>query len=156
MGCKWWMHVTQLGTTSFPSARPQVLACVMRTGQWYFSREGIQFLSKHRIAVVFLPVSTSRSIPLRFISHTVARTMAMPVSKPDASADCLSRCEYLCSLVSRGSRSPLNSLMLQGIIYAKNARYLNTDPGNDFANEVRDYFEPGPVAGAPHYAVTVT
>src|ERR1700733_247711 len=74
MGCKWWMHVTKLGTTSFPSARPQVLACVMRTGQWYFSREGIQFLSKHRIAVVFLPVSTSRSIPLRFISHTVART----------------------------------------------------------------------------------
>ncbi len=46
-------------------------------------------------------------------------------------------------VVSRGPLYPLNSLMLHGIIYAKRARYLNTDPGNDFTNEVHDYFGTG-------------
>ncbi len=38
---------------------------------------------------------------------------------------------------------PLNSLMLHGIIYAKENRKLNTDPGHDFANEVHSYFATG-------------
>jgi hypothetical protein len=38
---------------------------------------------------------------------------------------------------------PLNSLMLHGIIYAQHAHGLNTDPGNDFASEVRSYFATG-------------
>jgi hypothetical protein len=46
-------------------------------------------------------------------------------------------------VVSRGPLYPLNSLMLHGIIYAKEARYLHTDPGNDFTNEVHDYFGTG-------------
>jgi hypothetical protein len=46
-------------------------------------------------------------------------------------------------VVSRGPLYPLNSLMLHGIIYATSARRLNTDPGNDFTNEVHDYFGTG-------------
>lgn len=46
-------------------------------------------------------------------------------------------------VVSRGPLCPLNSLMLHGIIYAETAKGLNTDPGNDFANEVHDYFGSG-------------
>jgi hypothetical protein len=46
-------------------------------------------------------------------------------------------------IVSRGPLYPLNSLMLHGIIYAKFDDQLNTDPGNDFANEVRSYFGSG-------------
>jgi hypothetical protein len=38
---------------------------------------------------------------------------------------------------------PINSLMLHGIIYAKENRKLNTDPGHDFANEVHSYFATG-------------
>ncbi|WP_353065581.1 hypothetical protein RBB77_05990 [Tunturibacter psychrotolerans] len=38
---------------------------------------------------------------------------------------------------------PLNSLMLHGIVYAKQAKYLTTDPGNDFADEVHSYFGTG-------------
>jgi hypothetical protein len=46
-------------------------------------------------------------------------------------------------IVSRGPLYPLNSLMLHGIIYARYDDQLNTDPGNDFANEVRSYFGSG-------------
>ena len=46
-------------------------------------------------------------------------------------------------VVSRGPLYPLNSLMLHGIIYATSARRLNTDPGNDFTNEVHGYFGTG-------------
>jgi len=46
-------------------------------------------------------------------------------------------------IVSRGPLYPLNSLMLHGIIYAQHNRRLNTDPGNDFANEVHSYFGTG-------------
>ncbi|HMH11565.1 MAG TPA: enterotoxin [Edaphobacter sp.] len=46
-------------------------------------------------------------------------------------------------IVSRGGLYPLNSLMLHGIIYARYDDQLNTDPGNDFANEVRSYFGSG-------------
>jgi hypothetical protein len=38
---------------------------------------------------------------------------------------------------------PINSLMLHGIIYAEHAAHLDNDPGNDFANEVHDYFGTG-------------
>ena len=38
---------------------------------------------------------------------------------------------------------PLNSLMLHGIIYARYAKGLDSDPGGDFRNEVRDYFGTG-------------
>jgi hypothetical protein len=38
---------------------------------------------------------------------------------------------------------PLNSLMLHGIIYARAARKLETDPGDDFESEVHDYFGSG-------------
>ena len=42
-----------------------------------------------------------------------------------------------------GSLYPLNSLMLHGLIYGQKAYHLNTDPGGDFKNEVRDYFGTG-------------
>jgi hypothetical protein len=38
---------------------------------------------------------------------------------------------------------PLNSLMLHGLIYARHARNLATDPGNDFRSEIRSYFGTG-------------
>jgi hypothetical protein len=47
------------------------------------------------------------------------------------------------NIVSRGPLYPLNSLMLHGIIYAQYDKELNTDPGNDFANEVHSYFGTG-------------
>ncbi|WP_430388758.1 enterotoxin [Dyella sp. 20L07] len=47
------------------------------------------------------------------------------------------------NIVVKGPLYPLNSLMLHGIIYAKENRKLNTDPGHDFGNEVRSYFGSG-------------
>jgi hypothetical protein len=46
-------------------------------------------------------------------------------------------------VVLRGPLYPLNSLMLHGIVFAKHARRLETDPGHDFAAEVRSYFSTG-------------
>ena len=46
-------------------------------------------------------------------------------------------------VVSRGPLFPLNSLMLHGLIYAKHAKSLGTDPGGDFASEIRAYFGSG-------------
>ncbi len=47
------------------------------------------------------------------------------------------------NVVKGGSLFPLNSLMLHGLIYGQYAYHLNTDPGHDFKNEVRDYFGTG-------------
>ena len=47
------------------------------------------------------------------------------------------------NIVLKGPLFPLDSLMLHGIIYAKENRKLNTDPGHDFANEVHSYFATG-------------
>src|SRR5208283_1722772 len=46
-------------------------------------------------------------------------------------------------VVQAGPLYPLNSLMLHGLIYARHAMNLDTDPGGDFADEVRDYFGTG-------------
>jgi len=46
-------------------------------------------------------------------------------------------------IVRQGPLFPLNSLMLHGIIYARHARGLDRDPGNDFADEVWSYFASG-------------
>jgi hypothetical protein len=46
-------------------------------------------------------------------------------------------------IVRVGPLFPLNSLMLHGIIYARKAQGLGTDPGGDFADEVRSYFASG-------------
>jgi hypothetical protein len=46
-------------------------------------------------------------------------------------------------VVKAGPLYPLNSLMLHGIIYAQHHKQLSKDPGNDFRNEVRDYFGTG-------------
>ena len=46
-------------------------------------------------------------------------------------------------IVQQGPLYPLNSLMLHGIIYAKHAHDLNTDPGDDFRREVMAYFGTG-------------
>ena len=46
-------------------------------------------------------------------------------------------------VVEEGPLYPLNSLMLHGIIYARFNKQLNTDPGQDFRNEVRSYFGTG-------------
>jgi hypothetical protein len=46
-------------------------------------------------------------------------------------------------IVKGGRLFPLNSLMLHGIVYAKQAPHLSTDPGGDFANEVHSYFGSG-------------
>jgi hypothetical protein len=47
------------------------------------------------------------------------------------------------SVVREGPLFPLNSLMLHGMIYAKHADKLDTDPNGDFASEIRDYFGSG-------------
>jgi len=47
------------------------------------------------------------------------------------------------NIVQKGPLYPLNSLMLHGIIYARMAEGLNTDPGYDFADEVHSYFGSG-------------
>jgi hypothetical protein len=46
-------------------------------------------------------------------------------------------------IVRVGPLFPLNSLMLHGIIYARKAQGLDSDPGDDFADEVRSYFASG-------------
>jgi hypothetical protein len=46
-------------------------------------------------------------------------------------------------VVSRGSLFPLNALMLHGLIYAKRANKLDTDPQDDFTDEIRSYFGTG-------------
>lgn len=46
-------------------------------------------------------------------------------------------------VVQAGPLFPLNSLMLHGIIYAKQANHLGSDSGNDFANEAHSYFGSG-------------
>jgi hypothetical protein len=47
------------------------------------------------------------------------------------------------NIVRQGPLFPLNSLMLHGIVYAKQAKDLATDPNNDFADEVHSYFGTG-------------
>jgi hypothetical protein len=47
------------------------------------------------------------------------------------------------NIVKRGPLYPLNSLMLHGLIYAKHAKNLDTDPENDFKSEIRAYFGSG-------------
>lgn len=46
-------------------------------------------------------------------------------------------------VVEGGPLYPLNSLMLHGMIYARFRKGLDTDPGNDFRNEIRSYFGTG-------------
>ncbi|MDR3775066.1 MAG: enterotoxin [Terracidiphilus sp.] len=46
-------------------------------------------------------------------------------------------------IVKAGRLFPLNSLMLHGVVFAQKAPHLATDPGGDFANEVRSYFGTG-------------
>ena len=46
-------------------------------------------------------------------------------------------------VVMAGPLFPVSSLMLHGIIYARYAKNLDTDPENDFKNEVHDYFGNG-------------
>jgi hypothetical protein len=46
-------------------------------------------------------------------------------------------------VVRAGPLYPLNSLMLHGLIFARYAKHLGDDPGNDFASEVHDYFGTG-------------
>jgi hypothetical protein len=47
------------------------------------------------------------------------------------------------NIVQGGPLFPLNSLMLHGIIYAKQADGLKTDPDHDFDDEVQSYFGTG-------------
>ncbi|OBG29095.1 enterotoxin [Mycobacterium alsense] len=46
-------------------------------------------------------------------------------------------------IVQHAPLYPLNSLMLHGIIYAQQAKHLDDDPGNDFAEELQTYFGSG-------------
>jgi hypothetical protein len=47
------------------------------------------------------------------------------------------------NIVQAGPLFPLNSLMLHGLIFARQAEHLDSDPGNDFKDEVHDYFGTG-------------
>jgi hypothetical protein len=47
------------------------------------------------------------------------------------------------NVVRAGPLFPLNSLMLHGLIFARQAEHLDSDPGNDFENEVHSYFGSG-------------
>jgi hypothetical protein len=46
-------------------------------------------------------------------------------------------------IVKKGPLFPLNSLMLHGIVYAKQAEHLSDDPDHGFTHEVHDYFGSG-------------
>ena len=46
-------------------------------------------------------------------------------------------------IVRQGPLFPLNSLMLHGLVYARHANRLMTDPGGDFTSEIRAYFGTG-------------
>jgi hypothetical protein len=46
-------------------------------------------------------------------------------------------------IVSASPLYPINSLMLHGLIYAKHAHHLDSDPQGDFASEVHTYFGTG-------------
>jgi len=46
-------------------------------------------------------------------------------------------------VVRQGPLYPLNALMLHGLIYARHAHGLMTDPGDDFTSEIRAYFGTG-------------
>jgi hypothetical protein len=46
-------------------------------------------------------------------------------------------------IVRKGPLFPLNSLMLHGIIYARQAEHLSDDPAHAFGHEVHDYFGSG-------------
>lgn len=46
-------------------------------------------------------------------------------------------------IVRLGPLYPLNALMLHGIIFARHAKGLNSDPHDDFADEVHSYFASG-------------
>lgn len=47
------------------------------------------------------------------------------------------------NVVQMGPLYPLNSLMLHGMIYARDHKDLDKDPGDDFRNEIRSYFGTG-------------
>ena len=47
------------------------------------------------------------------------------------------------NVVQKGPLYPLNSLMLHGLIFAKGAKKLETDPRGDFGQEIRSYFGSG-------------
>lgn len=47
------------------------------------------------------------------------------------------------NIVQRGPLYPINSLMLHGLLYAKQAQNLMSDPGDDFTSEVHSYFGEG-------------
>ena len=47
------------------------------------------------------------------------------------------------NVVQAGPLFPLNSLMLHGLIYARQAEHLDSDPENDFSQEVHSYFGSG-------------
>jgi hypothetical protein len=46
-------------------------------------------------------------------------------------------------VVEEGPLFPMNSLMLHGLIFARYAERLGSDPGHDFPDEVRSYFATG-------------
>jgi hypothetical protein len=46
-------------------------------------------------------------------------------------------------VVQAGPLFPLNSVMLHGLIYARQAEHLDSDPGSDFENEIHSYFGSG-------------
>ena len=46
-------------------------------------------------------------------------------------------------VVEEGPLFPMNSLMLHGMIFARDAKRLSDDPGHDFADEVQSYFGTG-------------
>ncbi len=47
------------------------------------------------------------------------------------------------NVVEGGPLFPLSSLMLHGLVFAKEAEHLSTDPNHDFADEVHSYFGSG-------------
>ena len=47
------------------------------------------------------------------------------------------------NIVKGGPLFPISSLMLHGLIYARQAEHLASDPGKDFRNEVHSYFGSG-------------
>src|SRR5207237_8786198 len=60
------------------------------------------------------------------------------------------------NVVRRGALYPLNALMLHGLVYARHAKKLASDPYGDFAQEVRSYFGTGTQLQELYVTLTLT
>ncbi len=108
----------------------------------------IEQLRKKSLPSLSTSLRARRPLPSGFFMRTrsgvVARTTTFPVSEVRVQRWITYRdAQTYKNIVERGPLFPLNSLMLHGIIYAKQAKDLMNDPKHEFADEVHSYFGSG-------------